>query len=43
VKALSKHVRSDGEMREEKAIQKVKNRDPDRLQALMDRYIPYVS
>lgn len=30
-------------MREEKAIQKVKNRDPDGLQALMDRYIPYVS
>lgn len=30
-------------MREEKAIQKVKNRDPDGLQVLMDRYIPYVS
>ena len=30
-------------MREEKAILKIQNRDPDGLQALMDRYIPYVS
>lgn len=30
-------------MREEKIIQKMQNRDPDGLQSLMDRYIPYVS
>lgn len=30
-------------MREEKAVQKILNRDSDGLQALMDRYIPYVS
>lgn len=30
-------------MREEKAIHKIQNRDPDGLQDLMDRYIPYVS
>lgn len=30
-------------MREEKAIQKIKDREADGLQALMDKYIPYVS
>ena len=30
-------------MREEKAIQLIRNKDPDGLKALMDRYIPYVS
>ena len=30
-------------MREEKAVQKILDRDSDGLQALMDRYIPYVS
>lgn len=30
-------------MREEKALIKMRNRDPDGLQSLMDRYIPYVS
>lgn len=30
-------------MREEKALMKMRNKDPDGLQSLMDRYIPYVS
>lgn len=30
-------------MREEKVIQKIRDKDPDGLSALMDRYIPYVS
>jgi RNA polymerase sigma-70 factor (ECF subfamily) len=30
-------------MREEKIVQKIQNSYPDGLQALMDRYIPYVS
>ena len=30
-------------MREEKAIQKMRDKDPDGLRFLMDRYIPYVS
>ena len=30
-------------MRDEKAIQKMRHRDPEGLRALMDRYIPYVS
>ncbi|MBQ7415451.1 MAG: sigma-70 family RNA polymerase sigma factor [Oscillospiraceae bacterium] len=30
-------------MREEKAIRLMRNKDPDGLKALMDRYIPYVS
>lgn len=30
-------------MREEKVIQKICDKDPDGLSALMDRYIPYVS
>lgn len=30
-------------MREEKAIELIRNKDPDGLRALMDRYIPYVS
>lgn len=30
-------------MREEKVIQKIKDREADGLQALMDQYIPYVS
>lgn len=30
-------------MREEKALIKMRNKDPDGLQSLMDRYIPYVS
>ena len=30
-------------MREEKAIELIRNKDPDGLSALMNRYIPYVS
>ena len=30
-------------MRDENAITKMRNKDPDGLRALMDRYIPYVS
>lgn len=30
-------------MREEKALLKMRNKDPDGLRSLMDRYIPYVS
>lgn len=30
-------------MREEKAIKKIREQDPEGLRALMDRYIPYVS
>lgn len=30
-------------MREEKAIELIRNKDPDGLRAIMDRYIPYVS
>ena len=30
-------------MREEKAIKLIRNKDPDGLSAIMDRYIPYVS
>lgn len=30
-------------MREENAIELIRNKDPDGLKALMDRYIPYVS
>lgn len=30
-------------MREEKAIELIRNKDPDGLKFLMDRYIPYIS